>query len=63
MDRRQMDRFHETISRLIAGQNFSSAGEVNEFLQKQLKVGALDWDALGPGPEATPLARAQDLFY
>lgn len=63
MDRPQLDRFHEAIHRMIAGQNFKSAEEVNEFLQKQLGPGRLDWDSLGPGIGATKLERAQELFY
>src|SRR5437870_10634897 len=63
IDPRQMDRFHSAVSRALAGHDFKSPEEANQFLQKQLEAGALEWDSLGPGPDATPLEQAQELFY
>lgn len=63
MDRRHIERFHDALSRMMADQNFKSAAEANAFLEKQVDAGALDWDSLGPGPAATPLQQAQELFY
>ena len=63
MHPQQIERFHSAIDRLMAGRDFKSPEEVNQFLQEQLAAGALEWDALGPGPAANPLEQARELVF
>jgi tetratricopeptide (TPR) repeat protein len=63
MHPQQTERFHSAIRRLMAGQDFKSPEELNKFLQEQLAAGALEWDALGPGPAASALEQAQELVF